>query len=206
MPFEESQARLSCPVCVFPWTLMLRFPSAQRQTQTQTQTHTHARTHTHTHTHRPFPSPHVPTPHIPTHLTPDEEGLCLGAELSGARGQGPGAACRLPGAPRRGCFCSWARVGKHGHTFETIAVLFGCFARKIAWFTWWFNHLPGPSISPKRTPMVQTRNRCLLWQLEPQANLQHQNAPKVCVAGTSNYPSWKHTPKFRRYVRLPGLI
>ena len=21
------------------------------------------------------------------------------------------------------------------------------------WLTWWFNHLPGPSISPKRTPM-----------------------------------------------------
>ena len=21
------------------------------------------------------------------------------------------------------------------------------------WFTWWFNHLPGPSISPTRTPM-----------------------------------------------------
>ena len=30
---------------------------------------------------------------------------------------------------------------------------FGCFARKVdAWFTW-CNHLPGPSISPKRTPM-----------------------------------------------------
>ena len=23
------------------------------------------------------------------------------------------------------------------------------------WFTWWFNHLPGPSISPKRTPMKE---------------------------------------------------
>ena len=23
------------------------------------------------------------------------------------------------------------------------------------WFTWWFNHLPRPSISPKRTPMVE---------------------------------------------------
>ena len=22
------------------------------------------------------------------------------------------------------------------------------------WFTWWFNHLPGPSICPKRTPMT----------------------------------------------------
>ena len=38
--------------------------------------------------------------------------------------------------------------------------------RKIegdSWFTWWFNHLPGPSICPKRTPMfvaaVVRRNR-----------------------------------------------
>ena len=23
-----------------------------------------------------------------------------------------------------------------------------------SWFTWWFNHLPGPSIAPERTPMV----------------------------------------------------
>ena len=37
-----------------------------------------------------------------------------------------------------------------------IGVLFGCFGREIdgdSWFTWWFNHLPGPSISAKRTPM-----------------------------------------------------
>ena len=29
-----------------------------------------------------------------------------------------------------------------------------CFGRKNRWpwFTWWFNHPPGPSISPKRTP------------------------------------------------------
>ena len=36
-----------------------------------------------------------------------------------------------------------------------IGVLFGCFDRQIdedSWFTWWINHLPGPSISPKRTP------------------------------------------------------
>ena len=25
-----------------------------------------------------------------------------------------------------------------------------------SWFTWWFNHLPGPYISPKRTPMALT--------------------------------------------------
>ena len=24
-----------------------------------------------------------------------------------------------------------------------------------SWFTWWFNHPPGPSISPKRTPMCR---------------------------------------------------
>ena len=38
-----------------------------------------------------------------------------------------------------------------------IGVLFGCFSRQIdgdSWFTRWFNHLPGPSICPKRTPMV----------------------------------------------------
>ena len=41
-------------------------------------------------------------------------------------------------------------------TSTGIGVLFDCFARKIDgnfWFTWWFNHLPGPSISPKRIPM-----------------------------------------------------
>ena len=38
-----------------------------------------------------------------------------------------------------------------------IGVIFGCFGRNIdgdSWFTWWFSHLPGPSIYPKRTPMV----------------------------------------------------
>ena len=42
---------------------------------------------------------------------------------------------------------------------RTIGVLFGCFARKIdgdSWFTWLFIHLPGPFISPKRTPMERT--------------------------------------------------
>ena len=31
----------------------------------------------------------------------------------------------------------------------SIGVLCGCFGRQIdgdSWFTWWFNHLPGPSI------------------------------------------------------------
>ena len=58
------------------------------------------------------------------------------------------------------------RVEKRGHGRQTRrvavkvlrrGVLFGCFGRKIdgdSWFTWWFNHLPGPSISPKRTPKV----------------------------------------------------
>ena len=44
-----------------------------------------------------------------------------------------------------------------GHRIGDIGVLFDCFGRKIdgnSWFTWWFNHLPGPSISPKRTPMI----------------------------------------------------
>ena len=38
----------------------------------------------------------------------------------------------------------------------SIGALFGCYGRKNRWpwFTWWFNHLPGPSICPKRTPMV----------------------------------------------------
>ena len=39
---------------------------------------------------------------------------------------------------------------------EAKGVLFGCFGRTIdgaSWFTWWFNHLPGASICPKRTPM-----------------------------------------------------
>ena len=37
-------------------------------------------------------------------------------------------------------------------TFALIGVLFGCFGRKnrLAWFTC---HLPGPSISSRRTPM-----------------------------------------------------
>ena len=42
---------------------------------------------------------------------------------------------------------------------DRLGVLFGCFARKIdgdSWFTWWFHHLPGSSISPKRTPMHLT--------------------------------------------------
>ena len=40
-------------------------------------------------------------------------------------------------------------------SLRRIGVLFGCLARKIdgdSWFAWWFNHLPGPSFSPKRTP------------------------------------------------------
>ena len=32
-----------------------------------------------------------------------------------------------------------------------------CQKNRWPWFTWWFNHLPGPSISLKRTPMVMRR-------------------------------------------------
>ena len=41
----------------------------------------------------------------------------------------------------------------------SIDVLFGCFARKIdgPGLPWWFNHLPGPSISPTRTPLPLSR-------------------------------------------------
>ena len=49
----------------------------------------------------------------------------------------------------------WANWRKGGDVTEAMAigVLFGDFGRKIggdSWFTGWFNHLPGPSISPKR--------------------------------------------------------
>ena len=33
-----------------------------------------------------------------------------------------------------------------------------CWKNRWPWFTWWFNHLPEPSISPKRTPMFRTLN------------------------------------------------
>ena len=46
-------------------------------------------------------------------------------------------------------------------TLPSIGVLFffrgGGFGGNIdgdSWFTWWFNHLPGLSICPKRTPML----------------------------------------------------
>ena len=45
----------------------------------------------------------------------------------------------------------------------SIGVLFGCFGRKIdgnSWLTWWFHHLPGPSSSPKRTPMGRDSRDC----------------------------------------------
>ena len=41
-----------------------------------------------------------------------------------------------------------------------IGVLFGCLGGKMegdSWFTLWFNHLPGASICPKRTPMGVVR-------------------------------------------------
>ena len=54
----------------------------------------------------------------------------------------------------QGCHCDRREAGiQRG---KSIGVLFGCFGRKIdgfPWFTWWLIHLPGPSISPKRTLM-----------------------------------------------------
>ena len=49
-------------------------------------------------------------------------------------------------------FFSWTTLRFKGQGNEddlaAIGVLLGCFGRKIvgdSWFTWWFNHLPGPS-------------------------------------------------------------
>ena len=41
-----------------------------------------------------------------------------------------------------------------------LGVLFGCFAKtkRKPWFTWWFNHLPRPSMFQKRTPTADGRN------------------------------------------------
>ena len=54
-------------------------------------------------------------------------------------------------------FLTWAGSPADRILAKPIGVLFGCFARKIdgPGFTWWFKHLPGPSISPKRTPIVK---------------------------------------------------
>ena len=57
-----------------------------------------------------------------------------------------------------------------GLTPRDIGVLFGCFGVKFGWpwFTWWFNHLPGPSICPKRTPMPKDvkkdSRKGMIWQ------------------------------------------
>ena len=43
-------------------------------------------------------------------------------------------------------------------------VLFACFGRKLdgdPWFTCWFNHLPGPSMSPRSTPMIWIMRECV---------------------------------------------
>ena len=49
-------------------------------------------------------------------------------------------------------------VLRNGLSFTMgTGVLLGCFGRNIdcdSWFTWWLNHLPGPTIYPKRTPMI----------------------------------------------------
>ena len=75
-----------------------------------------------------------------------------------------------------GCSCrimiNQGLLGGAGFRPSTVGVLFGWFGERIegdSWFTWWFNHLPGPSIFPKRKPMG-----CVLaffsW-LEPQMYL-----------------------------------
>ena len=50
------------------------------------------------------------------------------------------------------------RRSKKGKAFGSRVFLgFGFwlfwYTNRWPWFTWWFNHLPGPSIYPKRTPM-----------------------------------------------------
>ena len=58
----------------------------------------------------------------------------------------------------RGCHVHIYRLCLLGAIYKHVGVLFGCSARQIdgdSWFAWWFNHLPGPSISPKRTPIYK---------------------------------------------------
>ena len=61
--------------------------------------------------------------------------------------QGPAARSASEPSARRG-----ASLGEVLQAVG-IGVLAGC-CRKIAGDPWWFNHLPGKSISPNRTPMA----------------------------------------------------
>ena len=54
---------------------------------------------------------------------------------------------------------------KGDRLYGPIGVLFGCFGPKIdgdSLFTWWFNHLPGPSIATQRRPFVWASSRVVL--------------------------------------------
>ena len=44
------------------------------------------------------------------------------------------------------------------------------------WFTWWFNHLPGPSISPKRTHRGHSISYCL-----SKASISPKRTPMIGV-------------------------
>ena len=53
----------------------------------------------------------------------------------------------------------WRGGGQGRGGATSTGILFGCFTQRIdgdSWFTRWFTHLPGPSISPKRTPMAMS--------------------------------------------------
>ena len=61
-----------------------------------------------------------------------------------------------------------------------------CSKNRGPWFTWWFNHLPGPSICPKRTPMVSTCFK-LKSDCPPEKNANPRHANGTLVAETSQY-------------------
>ena len=78
-----------------------------------------------------------------------------GASLMAAAG-GPAVG---GGRPSGGRSAPWVCGALFPLGFNLLpwGVIFGCLGRKIegdSWFTWWFCHLPGSSICPKRTPML----------------------------------------------------
>ena len=79
-------------------------------------------------------------------------------------GQHRGGSGNLAGGPWA-CGKKWLWVKTNGIPFWLVGEFtthcshrcaFWLFWQKNRWpwFTWWFNHLPGPSIPPKRTPMI----------------------------------------------------
>ena len=67
-----------------------------------------------------------------------------------------------------------------------------CSKNRWFWFIWWFSHLPGPSISPKRTPMVATLSRLCRGRtrvLGPSARKTHATRPKAtcCRASKASF-------------------